>query len=142
MSTRNDADMIQVQTVVNAPIEKVWSLWTEADHIKNWCSASDDWHVPGAENDLRVGGKFKTVMAARDGSMQFDFGGEYTAVTDHEFVEYFMADGRKVDIKFTPKDNGVEIIERFDAENTHPREMQQQGWQSILENFKKYVESN
>src|SRR6476469_7979325 len=102
MSTRNETEMIEVQTNVGAPIDKVWSLWTEADHIKNWCSASDDWHVPGAENDLRVGGSFKTIMAAKDGSAQFDFGGEYSAVKEKEYIEYFMADGRKVEIQFKP----------------------------------------
>ena len=142
MSATKDTAMIQVETVIDATIDKVWLMWTGADHIKNWCSASDDWHVPAAENDLRVGGSFKTVMAAKDGSMQFDFGGEYTAVTDNEYVEYVMADGRKVEIKFLSKDNEVQVIERFDPENTHPRDVQQAGWQSILDNFKRYVESH
>lgn len=142
MSTSNESGKIKVQTVVNAPMDKVWKLWTEAEHIKNWCSATDTWHVPSAENDLRVGGHFKTVMAAKDGSMQFDFGGEYGAVEEKKYIEYGMADGRHVELRFSESEEGVLIEESFDPETENSRELQQQGWQSILNNFKKYVEES
>lgn len=133
--------MITVQCTINAPIEKVWESWTSPQHITKWNNASDDWHTPYAENDLRVGGKFKYTMAARDGSMSFDFGGEYTLVRQNEAIEYILGDGRKVVVNFREVPEGTQIIEKFDPETVNPEEMQQQGWQAILNNFKKYVEN-
>jgi uncharacterized protein YndB with AHSA1/START domain len=132
---------ITIRTSIEAPLEKVWQLWTDPVHISQWCQASDDWHAPHAENDLRTGGKFRTVMAAKDGSFSFDFEGVYTRVKLHEIIEYDLADGRHVTIHFSKLNNGSEIVETFDPETENPPEMQQQGWQSILENFKKHVEA-
>src|SRR6476469_4862888 len=106
---------ITVECTVEAPIEKVWKFWTEPAHIKKWSNASDDWHTPYAENDLRSGGKFVSRMEAKDGSFGFDFGGVYDAVTDHEYVEYTLGDGRKVKISFTPEGNETRIVETFDS---------------------------
>ena len=133
--------MITVQTTINVPIKIVWAYWTGPEHITKWNNASDDWHTPYAENDLRIGGKFKSTMAAKDGSMSFDFEGEYTLVEQNKAIKYVMADGRKVDVYFTETQTGVEVIESFDPETVNPEEMQRDGWQAILDNFKKYVES-
>ncbi|WP_281226824.1 SRPBCC family protein [Flavobacterium aquiphilum] len=133
--------MITVQSNINAPIDKVWECWTSPEHITKWNNASDDWHTPYAENDLRTGGKFKSTMAAKDGSMSFDFEGEYTLVSQNKDIQYLMADGRKVEVSFKETSNGVEIIESFDPETLNPEEMQRGGWQAILDNFKKYTES-
>lgn len=133
--------MITVETHVNAPLETVWASWNQPEHIQNWCQASPDWHAPHAENDLRVGGNFKTVMAAKDGSFSFDFGGVYDVVVMHERIAYTMADGRKAIITFSEKEGGVAIVESFDPETQNPEEMQQQGWQAILNSFKAYTES-
>ena len=132
---------ITVQTTVNAPIDKVWELWTTPQHIVKWNNASPDWHTPIAENDLRSGGKFRSRMEAKDGSFGFDFEGVYDAVEINRLISYTMADGRTVNIVFTAKGNQTDIVEIFDAENENPIEMQQGGWQSILNNFKKYVEA-
>ncbi|MBF4486974.1 MULTISPECIES: SRPBCC family protein [unclassified Flavobacterium] len=134
--------MITVQNTINASIDKVWEFWTQPEHIKNWSFASAEWHTPYAENDLREGGKFKSTMAAKDGSMSFDFGGEYTLVEKNKAIEYVMEDGRKVEITFTETPDGVEIIQSFDPETQNSDEMQQGGWNAILDNFKSYVEQN
>lgn len=107
-----------------------------------WNNASEDWHSPHAENDLREGGQFNTRMEAKDGSMGFDFSGTYAKVVPHKYIEYTLGDGRNVSIKFTPKDKGTFIEETFDAEGQHSEEMQREGWQAILNNFKKYAKSN
>lgn len=133
---------ITVESIVNAPVAKVWEYWNKPEHITEWCQASDDWHAPYAENDLKVGGKFKTTMAAKDGSFSFDFGGVYSKVEQHKAIEYKMDDGREVRIKFTEAGNGTAIAETFDAENTNPAEMQRAGWQAILDNFARYTEKN
>jgi uncharacterized protein YndB with AHSA1/START domain len=133
---------ITVQSTINAPVEKVWKYWSEPVHITKWCQASDDWHAPHAENDLRTGGKFTTTMAAKDGSFSFDFGGVYDKVEEHKLIEYTMSDNRKVSVIFTAKGDQTEVIETFDMENTHSEEMQRGGWQAILDNFKKYTEEN
>ena len=133
---------ITVQATVNAPIEKVWKLWSLPEHITKWNSASEDWHTPRAENDLRTGGKFSSRMEARGGSFGFDFGGVYDKVKEHELIEYTMGDGRKVKISFSEEDGSTKVVETFDAESQNSIEMQQSGWQAILDNFKKYTESN
>lgn len=140
MTHTSDSLKITVASDINAPVDKVWKTWTEPEHIVNWCFASDDWHAPLAENNLQVNGEFKTRMAAKDGSFEFDFGGKYTKVILHECIEYVMEDGREVQIKFTSDGNVTNVLESFDPEDQNPRELQQQGWQSILDNFKKYTE--
>lgn len=134
--------MITVQNTVNASLEKAWQFWTQPEHVMQWNNASDDWHCPKASNDLKVGGKFNYTMAAKDGSMSFDFEGEYTKVEDYSLIEYDIIDGRKVIIQFEKKEQGIQITESFEPENMHPEEFQQQGWQAILNNFKKYTENN
>ena len=134
--------LITIETLVKAPVEKVWEFWSSPNHIKNWCNASEDWHAPKAENDLRTGGKFMTRMEAKDGSFGFDFGGEYDEVKEFEKIAYTMGDGRKVNVLFTARGSETAIEESFEAESENSVEMQKAGWQSILDNFKKYVESN
>lgn len=137
----NKATVITVQTTVNVPVAKAWEYWSKPEHIIQWNSASEDWHTPKAENDLRTGGAFSSRMEARDGSMGFDFGGIYDLVKDHEYIGYHMGDGRQVQIFFTEEGGRTKIVESFDAETENPVEMQQAGWQSIMDNFKKYAES-
>ncbi|WP_238886282.1 SRPBCC family protein [Clostridium sp. YIM B02551] len=133
---------ITVETTINEQVEKVWKYWTEPEHIKKWNSATEDWHTPFAENDLRAGGKFLSRMEAKDGSFGFDFGGVYDEVKLNELISYTMGDGRKVRISFANKSNKTIVMENFEAEDTNSIELQQRGWQSILDNFKKYVEEN
>jgi len=132
---------IIVSVIVNAPLQKAWDTWNNPQDIMNWCSASADWHAPSATNDLRVGGKFTTRMEAKDKSFGFDFEGEYTNVIKHELIEYVMSDGRKVSINFKTNGNQTELTEIFDAENENPVDMQKDGWQAILNNYKNYTES-
>lgn len=141
METKNRT-AITVETTVKAPVEKAWTYFNEPTHIMNWAFASDDWHAPKSTNDVRVGGSFSTTMAAKDGSFSFDFGGVYTAVTEHKLIEYTMEDGRKVKVTFTSQGDETKVVETFDAEDTNPIEMQQAGWQAILENYRKYTEAN
>lgn len=132
---------ITVEATVISPAEKVWKLWTDPLDITGWCYASDDWHAPYAENDLRTGGKFKTTFSAKDGSTSFDFEGVYINVEKYKLIEYMLSDERKVKITFSVNGNETIITETFEAESIHPPEMQKQGWQAILNNFKSYAES-
>jgi uncharacterized protein YndB with AHSA1/START domain len=141
METANKT-IITVEATINAPVDKVWQNWTGPEHITKWNNASDDWHTTRSENDLRVGGKFLSRMEAKDGSVGFDFGGTYDAVKENEYIEYIMGDGRKVKTWFTANGNSTEVVESFEAENTHSLEMQKGGWQAILDSFKKYTENN
>ncbi len=132
---------IMVEVVVNAPLETVWSIWIDPQHTKGWAFASDDWEALGAENDFRVGGKFKTTMAAKDNSASFDFTGTYTTIAAERLIDYVMDDGRKVTTHFEPSGAGTKVIQTFDMEQVNTEELQRNGWQAILDNFKKYVES-
>jgi uncharacterized protein YndB with AHSA1/START domain len=141
METANRTQ-ITVQNTVNAPVQKVWSYWTSPEHITKWNNASDDWHSPYAENDLRTGGKFLARMEAKTGSFGFDFAGVYDDVQPNKHIAYTMGDGRKVTVDFSETGDGTNIVETFEAEDTHSMDMQRDGWQSILDNFKKYTEAN
>src|SRR5215212_1251070 len=105
--------LITVGTTIEAPVEKVWKFWTAPEHITKWNNASDDWHTPFAENDLRTGGKFHSRMEAKDGSFGFDFGGVYDEVKENELIEYTMGDDRKVIVNFTGKGNETRVVESF-----------------------------
>jgi uncharacterized protein YndB with AHSA1/START domain len=142
MATTIEKAIITVRAVINAPVKKAWELWTDPKHIIRWNNASDDWHTPKAENDLRVGGKFLSRMEAKDGSWGFDFSGKYNLVDQYKQMEYTIDDGRKVQVSFVPEKNETFVTETFEAEQTHTLEIQQTGWQAILDNFKKYVESS
>ena len=131
-----------IESTVNAPVEKVWKYWTGPEYITQWNTAIDTWHSPYAENDLRVGGKFLARMEAKDGSFGFDFGGIYDEVDINKTIAFTMGDGRKVNVQFTPNGDTTKIVESFEAETQNSIEMQRGGWQSILDNFKKYVEAN
>lgn len=127
---------------INAPIEKVWHCWTNPSDIMQWNAASEDWHCPNAENDLKVGGQFSYTMAAKDGSFSFGFGGEYTEVIPQERIAYVLGDERKVIITFEAHEHSVLVTETFDPETENSRELQQSGWQAILNNFKKHTEQS
>ncbi|OYX85029.1 MAG: polyketide cyclase, partial [Flavobacteriales bacterium 32-34-25] len=133
---------ITVQTKIQASIDKIWDLWTLPEHITQWNMASEDWHTPFAENDLKVGGRFKSTMASKDGTMSFDFVGTYSAILDKKLIAYTIEDGRVVIIVFEELEDGFEVREYFEPESVNSEELQYQGWQAILDNFKKYVENN
>jgi len=132
---------ITVETLVNAPVGKVWSAYTTPADIKRWNAASDDWHTTQSTVDLRVGGVFSSRMEAKDGSFGFDFAGTYTQVVPDKLIEYSFGD-RTGSVEFRPGAKGVSVRVTFDAETTHPIEQQRQGWQAILDNFAKYVDSH
>ena len=134
--------MITVETTIKAPISKVWEHWTKPEHIVHWNFASDDWQCPIATNNLQSGGEFNWRMEAKDGSMGFDFTGIFDQIIENELITYTLSDGRKVEIKFAEIKGEIKLSESFEAEEINSHEMQRAGWQSILENFKKYVESN
>ena len=142
METQQQKETITIQSVINSPIEKVWDYWSLPEHITKWSFASDDWHTPTASNDLRTGGKFSSRMEAKDGSMGFDFGGVYDDVQKHKYIEYTLGDNRKVKVYFTPEGNSTKLVEEFEAEEMNSLELQKNGWQAILDNFKKYTENN
>lgn len=131
---------VLVEVMVSASSPKVWEFWTGPEHNTNWNFASDDWHCPNAENNLKVGGKFSSRMEAKDGSFGFDFWGIYDEIIDLKKIAYTMGDGRKAITIFEDQGNKTKITTTFDAENENPVEMQRAGWQAILSNFKEYVE--
>lgn len=132
---------ITVKTTISAPIAKVWTYYTTPDHIVQWNAASDDWHTTRASVDLRVGGTFSSRMEAKDGSMGFDFAGTYDKVIEQNLIEYSFGE-RKAVVEFKDTGTGIEVSVSFEPETVYPAEQQQQGWQAILDNFKRHVESN
>lgn len=138
-------NQITVSNEVNAPIERVWDCYTKSHHITQWNFASPEWCCPSASNDLQQGGKYVARMEAKDGSMGFDFEAIYTEVTPHKKLCYTMgndpAQGRKATVTFSKNTNGATVTIDFDPEDTNPLDLQRNGWQAILDNFKKYTES-
>ena len=131
---------ITVETIVAAPIEKVWRAYTTPEDIKQWNAASDDWHTTAATVDLRAGGAFSSRMEAKDGSMGFDFAGTYTNLVPHKLIEYDFGD-RKAQVEFEDIPKGVKVRVTFDSETTHSVDQQREGWQAILNNFARHVEA-
>jgi uncharacterized protein YndB with AHSA1/START domain len=131
---------ITVETDVSVLVQTAWSLWTEPAHIMQWNAASDDWHTPRAMVDLWEGGTFRSRMEAKDGSTGFDFEGTFTEVIPQQRLAYTMDDGRTVSVEFEDRDGSTHITETFDAEEENSVEMQRQGWQAILDNFKRHAE--
>ncbi len=134
-------NVITLSTEVRGSIKSVWELWTSPEHIVHWNFAADTWHAPAAVNDLKVGGKFSYRMEAKDGSMGFDFSGVYSEIIEHEVIVYTMDDGRKARVTFEALGESTVVTEVFEAEQENPVEMQQTGWQMILDNFKRHAES-
>ena len=135
-------DAIVIEAVIDRPVSSVWSAWTLPEHITQWNFASDDWACPAAINDLRDGGSFSYRMAAKDGSVAFDFGGAHTNVIEHQLIESTLGDGRLMRVVFEEiLDGKTRIIESFEPEGTNPLELQRAGWSAILENFRKHAET-
>ncbi|MBX3506045.1 MAG: SRPBCC family protein [Parvibaculum sp.] len=134
------AQTITVETTVKAPVDRVWQAYTTPEDIKQWNSASDDWHTPTATVDLREGGRFCSRMEARDGSIGFDFEGTYTKIETQKLIEYEFG-GRHARVEFSPGEAGVRVGVTFDPEDEYPIEQQREGWQSILDNFRRHVEA-
>lgn len=131
---------ITVQNTIEASIENVWALWTDPAHVKNWNFASNDWHCPRANSDFVVGGEFHYIMAAKDGSVEFDFCGTFTKIIDQSAIQIFLEDGREMNLQFIAEGQVTKVIESFEPEEVNSLELQKQGWQAILDNFKAYVE--
>ena len=131
---------IVIEVIVYKPMDQIWEKLTLPEHVIKWNSASDDWYTPFAENDFRVGGTFLYKMAARDGSFGFDFGGVYEEIMTNRKIAYVLGDGRRVCMELTEEEGGIRITETFDAEETNSLELQKNGWQSILDHFKRYAE--
>ncbi len=131
---------ISVETIIKAPMDQVWQAYVTPTDIKQWNAASEDWHTTNASVDLQVGGIFSSRMEAKDGSMGFDFAGTYTKIVEHQLIEYSFGD-RTAQVTFANSPDGVTVKVSFDSESTHSIEQQQNGWQSILNNFKKYIEA-
>lgn len=135
-------ERITVEAQVNAPVEQVWKYWNTPNDIIQWNSADPSWHSPSSENDLRVGGKFKHRMEAKDGSFGFDFEGVYDKIIPNREITYTMGDGRRSTTLFTEKEGGTHVETTFDAESENPVEFQKQGWQAILNSFVRYAEAS
>jgi hypothetical protein len=133
---------ITVSAAINADAKKVWNYYTSPEHITQWNFADPSWQCPSASNDMRVGGKYAARMEAKDGSFGFDFEAVYDEIKDGENFKYTMPDGRQVEVDFKEQEGQTQLNVAFDPENQNPEEMQKGGWQAILDNFKKYTESN
>lgn len=133
--------VLNVHTTIQADLPTVWEFWNEPEHILNWNFASEDWYCPAADNDLRVGGQFKYSMSSKDNLTSFDFEGTYQSISDKRRIDYILTDGRQVKTYFSEDEHGVHISNSFEAEDSFELEIQQKGWQAILDNFKSYVES-
>ncbi|WP_300489806.1 SRPBCC family protein [Flavobacterium sp.] len=136
------ASKITINATILADKNKVWNYYTQPEHITQWNFADPSWHCPKASNDMQVGGTYSARMEARDGSFGFEFEATYDEISDGEHFSYTMPDGRQVTVTFHENDTATDLVIAFDPENQNPIEMQQSGWQAILNNFKKYAESH
>lgn len=132
---------IKVTATINANTKKVWDFYTQPKHITKWNFADPSWHCPTATNDMNVGGRYVARMEAKDGSFGFDFDAVYTEINKGENFTYEFG-GRLAKVDFKETDGQTEVTVTFDPETENSIELQRNGWQAILDNFKKYTESN
>ena len=132
---------ITIQASINAPLEKVWEYYTQPEHIVKWNFADPSWHCPSAENDMQVGGIYKARMEAKDASNGFDFEAVYTEIVEKERFSYTFWD-RTATVTFQNLSAQTLVTVTFDPEDENPVDMQQAGWQMILNNFKSYTEAS
>jgi len=132
--------MITVQTTINATLSHVWDCFTKPEHIVHWNFASDDWHCPTATSDFKEKGNFSYTMSAKDSTTQFDLKGTFLQIEKEQLIVYQLEDNRKVNISFNVEEDAVKLVESFEPENIHSHDLQREGWQAILNNFKKYCE--
>jgi uncharacterized protein YndB with AHSA1/START domain len=132
-------DKITVRATIAASKQNVWEFYTNPEHITQWNFADPSWHCPSASNELKVGGRYFARMEARDGSFGFDFEATYTEINLGESFTYEFG-GRLAEVTFTDKDGQTEVQVSFDPETENSIELQRMGWQSILDNFKRYAE--
>lgn len=137
-----EATKITIHFTISAGIQKVWNYYTQPEHITKWNFASPDWHCPSASNDMRIGGKYTARMEAKDGSFGFEFEATYSEITENQKFVYIMPDGREVSVSINEDNHLTNITVCFDAETENSVELQREGWQAILNNFKNYVENN
>lgn len=132
---------IKIEITILASMDLVWECFTDRDHIEEWYFASEDWHCPNAENNFEVGGKFNYRMEAKQGGFGFNFTGVFDEIKTKKLIKYHLDDGREVEIKFVEEnENTVKVFQDFQPETENPRDLQQNGWYAILNNFRKYVE--
>jgi uncharacterized protein YndB with AHSA1/START domain len=131
-------EKITTRATVFANKQKVWEYYTQPEHITKWNFANDDWCCPSASNDLKVGGRYVARMEAKDGSFGFDFDAVYTEINEGQNFTYEFG-GRFATVDFKETDGQTEVTITFDPETI---DLQRQGWQAILDNFKKYTEAN
>lgn len=136
-----NTQQLKAEVIVNKDATIAWNAYTRPEHITQWNFATDDWQCPSAENDLRVGGKYKARMEAKDGSFGFDFEAVYDEVRTNDYMAYTLGDGRKCSVKFLPEANSTKVEVLFEAESQNPAEFQQKGWQMILDNYKRHVDA-
>lgn len=133
---------IEIRAHVAADTKKVWDYYTNPIHITKWNFADPSWHCPSAKVNLTKGGTYLARMEAKDGSFGFDFEAIFDEIKEFQFFSYTMTDQRKVTVAFIDNQSNTELIVKFEPENENPIEMQKDGWQSILNNFKQYVETH
>ncbi|MFN6038967.1 MAG: SRPBCC domain-containing protein [Bacteroidota bacterium] len=134
-------EKITIKATVWANKQKVWNYYTQPEHITKWNFADLSWHCPAATNDLKVGGRYVARMEAKDGSFGFDFDAVYKEVNQGENFTYEFG-GRIAKIEFKEANGQTDITVTFDPETENSIELQRNGWQAILNNFKIYTESN
>ena len=137
-----EATKITIYATISAGTQKVWNYYTQPEHITKWNFASPDWHCPSASNDMRIGGKYTARMEAKDGSFGFEFEATYSEITENQKFVYIMPDGREVSVSMNEDNHLTNITVCFDTETENPVDLQREGWQAILNNFKNYAENN
>ena len=134
-------EKITISASIAAKQQKVWDCYTLPEHITKWNFADPSWHCPSASNNLTVGGRYIARMEAKDGSFGFDFDVTYTEIIDGKSFRYEF-DNRSAEVEFKELEGHTEVSIVFDPESENSIEKQSQGWQAILNNFKKYTESH
>lgn len=134
-------EILSVGVTINQSLDRVWDTWVDQNHMQYWMVISSDYEVKDAKNDLKIGGGFSYKMCSKIGDIQFDYAGTYVAIELKRLLAFTMNDDRNVEVLFSVIEDVVHIELNFEAVNEQDLDVQIQGWQAMLNYFKKHVES-
>lgn len=99
---------IKIEREIGAPIELVWKVWTDPEHIRNW------WGPNGFTNtiskmDMQPGGKWNLVMHGPDGT-DYRNESEFREIILHKKIVYEHLSGPKFTATITFEARGAKTF--------------------------------
>ena len=145
---------LKLERVIDVPVELVWKVWTEPEHVKVWFCPKP-WGVSDCEIDLRPGGMFRTIMLSPEGQ-EFPNLGCYLDVVPMErlvFTDALLPGYRPAEKSFMtgvvtmkPEGTGTRYVamaihNNLEAKKQHEEMGFHDGWATALDQLVAYAKT-